>query len=137
MELLRLRNELYVKALKALVLRKYTLIEEPMAAAIGAELPVVEASGNMIVDIGGGTTEVAVISLAGIVYSRSVRIGGDKMDEAIVQHIKKRYNLLIGNNSAEEIKIAIGTAHPDQDIQSTTVSQRPRHDGGCSAHGRD
>ena len=95
-----------------------------MAAAIGAELPVVEASGNRIVDIGGGTTEVAVISLAGIVYSRSVRIGGDKMDEAIVQHIKKRYNLLIGNNSAEEIKIAIGTAHPDQEIQSTTVKGR-------------
>ncbi len=104
--------------------REVHLIEEPMAAAIGAELPVVEASGNMIVDIGGGTTEVAVISLAGIVYSRSVRIGGDKMDEAIVQHIKKRYNLLIGTNSAEEIKIAIGTAHPDQDIQSTSVKGR-------------
>jgi rod shape-determining protein MreB len=104
--------------------REVHLIEEPMAAAIGAELPVVEASGNMIVDIGGGTTEVAVISLAGIVYSRSVRIGGDKMDEAIVQHIKKRYNLLIGINSAEEIKMAIGTAHPDHDIQSTTVKGR-------------
>lgn len=104
--------------------REVHLIEEPMAAAIGAELPVVEASGNMIVDIGGGTTEVAVISLAGIVYSRSVRIGGDKMDEAIVQHIKKRYNLLIGTNSAEEIKIAIGTAHPDHEVQSTTVKGR-------------
>ena len=104
--------------------REVHLIEEPMAAAIGAELPVVEASGNMIVDIGGGTTEVAVISLAGIVYSRSVRIGGDKMDEAIVQHIKKRYNLLIGTNSAEEIKMAIGTAHPDHEIQSTTVKGR-------------
>jgi rod shape-determining protein MreB len=104
--------------------REVHLIEEPMAAAIGAELPVVEASGNMIVDIGGGTTEVAVISLAGIVYSRSVRIGGDKMDEAIVQHIKKRYNLLIGINSAEEIKMAIGTAHPDHEIQSTTVKGR-------------
>ena len=104
--------------------REVHLIEEPMAAAIGAELPVAEASGNMIVDIGGGTTEVAVISLAGIVYSRGVRIGGDKMDEAIVQHIKKRYNLLIGPNSAEEIKIAIGTAHHEHEPKSTTVKGR-------------
>ena len=90
--------------------REAYLIEEPMAAAIGAGLPVQEATGNMVVDIGGGTSEVAVISLGGIVVSRSVRIGGDKMDEAIVQYIKKRYNLLIGERTAEEIKIAIGTA---------------------------
>lgn len=90
--------------------REAYLIEEPMAAAIGAGLPVQEATGNMVVDIGGGTSEVAVISLGGIVVSRSVRIGGDKMDEAIVQYIKKKYNLLIGERTAEEIKIAIGTA---------------------------
>lgn len=90
--------------------REAYLIEEPMAAAIGAGLPVQEATGNMVVDIGGGTSEVAVISLGGIVVSRSVRIGGDKMDEAIVQYIKKRYNLLIGERTAEEIKITIGTA---------------------------
>ena len=90
--------------------REAYLIEEPMAAAIGAGLPVQEATGNMVVDIGGGTSEVAVISLGGIVVSRSVRIGGDKMDEAIVQYIKKRYILLIGERTAEEIKITIGTA---------------------------
>ena len=90
--------------------REAYLIEEPMAAAIGAGLPVQEATGNMVVDIGGGTSEVAVISLGGIVVSSSVRIGGDKMDEAIVQYIKKRYNLLIGERTAEEIKITIGTA---------------------------
>ena len=90
--------------------REAYLIEEPMAAAIGAGLPVQEATGNMVVDIGGGTSEVAVISLGGIVGSRAVRIGGDKMDEAIVQYIKKRYNLLIGERTAEEIKITIGTA---------------------------
>ena len=90
--------------------REAYLIEEPMAAAIGAGLPVQEATGNLVVDIGGGTSEVAVISLGGIVVSRSVRIGGDKMDEAIVQYIKKRYNLLIGERTAEEIKITIGTA---------------------------
>ena len=90
--------------------REAYLIEEPMAAAIGAGLPVQEATGNMVVDIGGGTSEVAVISLGGIVVSISVRIGGDKMDEAIVQYIKKKYNLLIGERTAEEIKIGIGTA---------------------------
>ncbi|MGK5093538.1 rod shape-determining protein [Deltaproteobacteria bacterium TL4] len=88
------------------------LIEEPMAAAIGAGLPITEASGNMIVDIGGGTTEVAVISLSGIVYSDSARVGGDKMDETIVQHIKHKYNLLIGERTAEEIKMKIGSAYP-------------------------
>ncbi|MDS1029399.1 rod shape-determining protein [Bacillota bacterium LX-D] len=87
------------------------LIEEPMAAAIGAGLPVHEPTGNMIVDIGGGTTEVAIISLGGIVTSRSIRIGGDEMDEAIVQHIKKNYNLMIGERTAEEIKMQIGAAY--------------------------
>jgi rod shape-determining protein MreB len=93
--------------------REVYLIEEPMAAAIGAGLPITEASGNMIVDIGGGTTEVAVISLAGIVYAKSVRVGGDKMDEAIAQHLKRKYNLLIGERTSEAIKIQIGSAHPE------------------------
>jgi rod shape-determining protein MreB len=94
--------------------REVYLIEEPMAAAIGAGLPITEASGNMIVDIGGGTTEVAVISLAGIVFAKSVRVGGDKMDEAIVQYIKRKYNLLIGERTAEAIKIEIGEAYPSE-----------------------
>jgi rod shape-determining protein MreB len=94
--------------------RKVLLIEEPMAAAIGAGLPVTEASGSMIVDIGGGTTEVAVISLGGIVFSRSVRVGGDKMDEAIISYIRRNHNLLIGESSAERIKMDIGAAcYPD------------------------
>ncbi|HEX2967206.1 MAG TPA: rod shape-determining protein [Syntrophorhabdaceae bacterium] len=93
--------------------REVYLIDQPMAAAIGVGLPVTEASGNMIVDIGGGTTEVAVISLAGIVYCNSVRVGGDKIDEAIVQYIKRKYNLLIGERTAETVKIAIGSAYPD------------------------
>ena len=92
--------------------REVYLIEEPMAAAIGANLPITEPISNMVVDIGGGTTEVAVISLAGIVYSRSVRVGGDKMDEAIMTHVKRKYNLLIGETSAEDIKIQIGSAYP-------------------------
>jgi rod shape-determining protein MreB len=83
-----------------------------MAAAIGAGLPITEASGNMIVDIGGGTTEVAVISLAGIVYAKSVRVGGDKMDEALAQYLKRKYNLLIGERTSEAIKIQIGSAFP-------------------------
>lgn len=87
------------------------LIEEPMAAAIGAGLPVHEPTGNMIVDIGGGTTEVAIISLGGIVTSRSIRIGGDEIDEAIVQHIKRNYNLMIGERTAEELKIQVGAAY--------------------------
>ncbi|MCK4503649.1 MAG: rod shape-determining protein [Desulfuromonadales bacterium] len=93
--------------------REVYLIEEPMAAAIGAGLPITEASGNMIVDIGGGTTEVAVISLAGIVYAKSVRVGGDKMDEAIAQHLKRKYNLLIGERTSEAIKIQLGSAYPE------------------------
>jgi rod shape-determining protein MreB len=92
--------------------REVYLIEEPMAAAIGAGLPIQEPGGNMIVDVGGGTTEVAVISLSGIVYAKSVRIAGDEMDEAIVQYIKKHYNLLVGERRAEEIKIRLGSAFP-------------------------
>jgi rod shape-determining protein MreB len=92
--------------------REVYLIEEPMAAAIGVGLPVQEASGNMIIDIGGGTTEVAIISLAGIVFSRSVRVAGDELDEAIVQYMKRAYNLMIGERTAEEIKIKVGSAHP-------------------------
>jgi rod shape-determining protein MreB len=90
--------------------RQAYLIEEPMAAAIGAGLPVAEPTGNMIVDIGGGTTEVAVISLGGIVVSQSLRVGGDEMDDAIVNHIKKEYKLLVGQQTAEEIKLEIGSA---------------------------
>jgi len=92
--------------------REVYLIEEPMAAAIGAGLPITEPSGNMIVDIGGGTTEVAVISLGGIVFSKSVRVAGDKFDEAIVSYVKKKYSLLIGERTAEMIKISIGNAYP-------------------------
>ncbi|MBF0310738.1 MAG: rod shape-determining protein [Magnetococcales bacterium] len=92
--------------------REVFLIEEPMAAAIGAGLPVTDASGSMVVDVGGGTTEVAIISLGGIVYSRSIRVGGDKMDEAIVAHVRRKYSLLIGEGTAETIKIQIGSAHP-------------------------
>ena len=97
--------------------REAYLIEEPMAAAIGAGLPVEEATGSMVVDIGGGTTEIAVISLGGIVTSRSIRIGGDEMDSSIVQYIKRMYNLMIGERTAEEIKISVGTAivTPDTD----------------------
>jgi rod shape-determining protein MreB len=92
--------------------REVYLIEEPMAAAIGVGLPVQEPSGNMIVDIGGGTTEVAVISMSGIVFSKSVRVAGDEMDEVIVNYIKKKYNLLIGERTAENIKIKIGNVYP-------------------------
>jgi rod shape-determining protein MreB len=104
--------------------REVYLIEEPMAAAIGAGLPITEPTANMIVDIGGGTTEVAVISLAGIVYSKSVRVGGDKMDEAILQHIKRKHNLLIGERTAEIIKMTIGTAYPSDQIETIEVKGR-------------
>ena len=104
--------------------REVYLIEEPMAAAIGAGLPVTEPSGNMIIDIGGGTTEVAVISLSGVVYSNSTRVGGDKMDEAIINYVKRKYNLLIGERSAEKIKIRIGTAYPTDAIESMEVKGR-------------
>jgi len=92
--------------------REVYLIEEPMAAAIGGGLPITEPSGNMIVDIGGGTTDVAVISLAGTVYSRSVRVAGNEMDDAIIQYLKRKYNLLIGERTAEQIKIQLGSAYP-------------------------
>jgi rod shape-determining protein MreB and related proteins len=104
--------------------REVYLIEEPMAAAIGAGLPVTEPSGNMIVDIGGGTTEVAVLSLSGIVYSNSTRVGGDKMDEAIINYVKRKYNLLIGERTAELVKVSIGTAYPIDAIQSMEIKGR-------------
>jgi len=104
--------------------REVYLVEEPIAAAIGAGLPITEPSGNMIVDIGGGTTEVAIISLAGIVYSTSIRVAGDKMDEAIIQHLKRKYNLLIGERTAELIKISIGSASPASDDESMLVKGR-------------
>lgn len=104
--------------------REAYLIEEPMAAAIGAGLEVYEPAGNMIVDIGGGTTEVAVISLGGIVTSRSIRIGGNEMDEAIAYYIKKEYNLMVGERTAEEIKIEIGSAVLDEDIENMSVRGR-------------
>ena len=105
--------------------RDVFLIEEPMAAAIGAGLPITEPTCNMVVDIGGGTTEVAVISLAGIVYSRSIRTAGDKMDQAIIQYIKRKYNLLIGERTAEIIKTTIGNAFPDpQNIETIEVKGR-------------
>ena len=104
--------------------REVFLIEEPMAAAIGAGLPVTEPTSNMVVDIGGGTTEVAVISLSGIVYSKSVRVGGDKMDEAILQHIKRKYNLLIGIGTAEIIKTTIGNAFPSEQVDTIEVKGR-------------
>lgn len=105
------------------------LIEEPMAAAIGAGLPVAEATGSMIVDIGGGTSEVAVISLGDIVTSVSVRVAGDRFDDAIVSYVKKKYNLLIGERTAEEIKIQIGSAFPYEDEQSMAIKGRNLVDG--------
>ena len=103
--------------------RKVLLIEEPMAAAIGAGLPVTEPSGSMIVDIGGGTTEVAVISLGGIVYARSVRVGGDKLDEAIISYIRRNHNLLIGESTAERIKMDIGAAAPPEAGEEGPLSE--------------
>ncbi|PIQ96381.1 MAG: rod shape-determining protein [Nitrospinae bacterium CG11_big_fil_rev_8_21_14_0_20_56_8] len=104
--------------------REVYLIEEPMAAAIGVDLPVQEPSGNMIIDIGGGTTEVAIISMSGIVYSKSIRIAGDEMDEAIVNYIKRKYNLLIGERTAEEVKINIGSAYPMEKRMTMEVKGR-------------
>jgi rod shape-determining protein MreB len=101
--------------------REVFLIEQPMAAAVGANMPVTEPTGNMIVDIGGGTTEVAVISLAGIVYSKSVKSAGDKMDESIIEYIKKKYNLAIGERMAEQIKWTIGNAYPDENKEFMEV----------------
>jgi len=104
--------------------REVYLIEEPMAAAIGANLPITEPTSNMVVDIGGGTTEVAVISLSGIVYSKSARVGGDKMDEAIMQYVKRKYNMLIGESTAEQIKIQIGSAHNSTSLGEMEVKGR-------------
>ncbi len=106
--------------------RRVFLIEEPMAAAIGAGLPVTEATGSLIVDVGGGTTEVAVLSLGGIVYSRSVRVGGDKMDEAIISYIRRNHNLLVGESSSERIKKEIGTAKPPEDGVGQAIEVRGR-----------
>jgi rod shape-determining protein MreB len=104
--------------------REVYLVEEPMAAAVGAGLPITEPTANMIVDIGGGTTEVAVISLSGVVYSGSVRVAGDKMDEAILQYIKKKYNLLIGEHSAEMIKTTIGNVMPEKPYDTMEIKGR-------------
>jgi len=104
--------------------REVFLIEEPMAAAIGSGLPIMEATGNMIVDIGGGTTEVAVISLGGIVFAKSIRVAGDRMDEAIVYYLKRKYNMLIGERTAEQIKMQIGTAYPNCEIKTMSVKGR-------------
>lgn len=106
--------------------RKVLLIEEPMAAAIGAGLPVTEPTGSMVVDIGGGTTEVAVLSLGGIVYARSVRVGGDKMDEAIIAYIRRTHNLLVGEGTAERIKKEIGSACPPEDGEGRTMEIKGR-----------
>ena len=106
--------------------RKVFLIEEPMAAAIGAGLPVTEPTGSMVVDIGGGTTEVAVLSLGGIVYSQSVRVGGDKMDQAIIAYIRRTHNLLVGESSAERIKEAIGSACPPEEGEGRTMAIKGR-----------
>ena len=106
-----------------------SIIEEPMAAAIGAGLPVAEATGSMVVDIGGGTSEVAVISLGGIVASRSVRVGGDELDNSIIQYIKRKYNLLIGERTAEDIKINIGSAFPLEEEATMDFKGRDLMDG--------
>lgn len=106
--------------------RRVELIEEPMAAAIGAGLPVTEPTGSMIVDIGGGTTEVAVISLGGIVYAQSVRVGGDKMDEAIISYIRRTHNLLVGESTAERVKKEIGSACPPEDGEGRQMSIKGR-----------
>ncbi len=104
--------------------REVYLIEEPMAAAIGAGMPITEACGSMIIDIGGGTTEIAIISLKGIVYSRSVRVGGDAMDEAIQNYLKRKHNILIGERTAEQLKIGVGSALPTDDNLSMEVRGR-------------
>jgi rod shape-determining protein MreB len=104
--------------------REVYLIEEPMAAAIGAGLPISEPSGNMVVDIGGGTTDVAVISLAGVVYSESVKVAGDKMDDAIISYVKRKHNLLIGDHMAERIKIEIGSAYPMEERRTLMIKGR-------------
>jgi rod shape-determining protein MreB len=104
--------------------RDVFLIEEPIAAAIGVGLPIQEPIGNMVIDVGGGTTEIAVISLAGVVFSKSIRIGGDEMDEAVIEYLKKTYNLMIGERSAEEMKIKIGSAYPLEEEMTMEVRGR-------------
>jgi rod shape-determining protein MreB len=104
--------------------REVYLIEEPVAAAIGAGLPITEPSGNMVVDIGGGTTDIAVLSLGGIVYSESVKVAGDRMDDAIMSYVKKKYNLLIGDHMAERIKVEIGSAYPFEEKKTIMVKGR-------------
>jgi rod shape-determining protein MreB len=104
--------------------REVFLIEEPIAAAIGVGLPIQEPLGNMVIDVGGGTTEIAVISLAGVVFSKSIRIGGDEMDEAIIEYLKKTYNLMVGERTAEAIKIKIGSAYPLEEEMSLEVKGR-------------
>jgi rod shape-determining protein MreB len=115
-----------MEAAEAAGAHKIYLIEEPMAAAIGAGLPVTEPTGSMVVDIGGGTTEVAVLSLGGIVYARSIRVGGDKMDSAIVNYIRRNKNLLVGESSAERIKKEIGSACPPESGEGRTVEIKGR-----------
>jgi rod shape-determining protein MreB len=115
-------------ALKAKASEVY-LVDQAMAAAIGAGLPITEPSGNMVVDIGGGTTDVAVISLAGIVYSKSVRVAGNEMDEALIQYIKKKYNLLVGERSAEQIKFEIGSAFPLDEPMTMEIKGRDLIEG--------
>jgi rod shape-determining protein MreB len=119
------RRAIQESALSAGARRVY-LIEEPMAAAIGANLPVTEATGSMVVDIGGGTTEVAVLSLGGIVYARSVRVGGDKMDDAIISYIRRHHNLLVGEASAERIKKEVGCARAPDKAQETKIEIKGR-----------
>lgn len=109
--------------------RRVFLVEEPMAAAIGAGMPVHEARGSMVLDIGGGTSEVAIMSLNGIVYAASVRIGGDRFDEAIINYVRRNYGMLIGEATAERIKIEIGTAYPGQEVQETSVKGRNLSEG--------
>ena len=104
--------------------REVYLIEEPVAAAIGAGLPITEPSGNMVVDIGGGTTDIAVLSLGGIVYSESVKVAGDRMDDAIMNYVKKKYNLLIGDHMAERVKVEIGSAYPFAEKKTMMVKGR-------------
>ena len=104
--------------------REVYLVEEPIAAAIGVGLPIQEPAGNMIIDVGGGTTEMAVVSLSDIVYSKSIRIGGDEMDDAIIQHLRKTYNLMIGERTAEEVKIKIGSAYPLEEEMTMEVRGR-------------
>jgi rod shape-determining protein MreB len=115
-------------ALKAKASEVY-LVDQAMAAAIGAGLPITEPSGNMVVDIGGGTTDIAVISLAGIVYSKSVRVAGNEMDEAIIQYIKKKYNLLIGERTAEQIKLEVGSAYPLDEPMTMEIKGRDLLEG--------